>query len=190
MEENDVKAVREALTKLQDSYERRDAELISDFRALLVQDDTVEAIGAAGIAPGEDGWGVGVDAACKQVTKEWDTWGDLKLDIADAKINGLGDVAWVAATGTVTVKIEAEEAYQNHLDALMRLAQEDGIDPKLRLLEMLRGGTNTLFEVERGDEYVWPLRFTAVLLRAGEEWQFHQFQFSFPTTRFPDERIG
>ena len=48
-------------------------------------------------------------------------------------------------------------------------------------------------------QYVWPLRFTSVLVRrhhAGngsaavnsDGWLFHQIQFSFATTRFPDVR--
>jgi hypothetical protein len=49
-----------------------------------------------------------------------------------------------------------------------------------------------MFEAERGMIYTWPLRFTAVLLRRtveGEKrWLFHQVQFSFATTRYPDVR--
>jgi hypothetical protein len=32
------------------------------------------------------------------------------------------------------------------------------------------------------------MRFSAVLQRMEGRWQFRQMHFSFPTTRFPDER--
>ena len=45
-----------------------------------------------------------------------------------------------------------------------------------------------LHEAGRGDVYIWPVRFTAVLVREAGDWRFHQAHFSFPTLRFPDER--
>ena len=53
--------------------------------------------------------------------------------------------------------------------------------------------TLSLHEAGRGDVYIWPIRFNAVLVREGPAtgggaWRFHQAHFSFPTTRFPHER--
>jgi hypothetical protein len=62
------------------------------------------------------------------------------------------------------------------------------LPPRVELLEILRAAVNTLTEAERGSAYTWPLRFTAVLVRREERWLFHQVQFSFATTRFPDVR--
>jgi hypothetical protein len=101
-------------------------------------------------------------------------------------------VAWLATTGTVTMDLNATETYRDYLEYLKQVADDDALEPRARLLEILRGGTNTLFEAERGEIYTWPLRFTAVLLRRlvdGEQrWLFHQVQFAFATTRYPDVR--
>ena len=54
---------------------------------------------------------------------------------------------------------------------------------------ILRGGTNTVYELRRGEHFVWPLRFTAVVVRQADGWKFAQVNFSFPTVFFPDVRI-
>jgi len=48
--------------------------------------------------------------------------------------------------------------------------------------------TLALAEGHRGEAYIWPIRFSAVLAREDGAWRFRQAHFSFPTTRFPDER--
>ena len=188
MAEADVQAVRETLRKFQDGYERRDTKLVDDFRALFFQEEGTEVIGTGGIAPGDDEWCLGHDAACELVRNDWEGWGDLKLDTAQARIHVLGDVAWLATTGTVAMALDPTEVYQDQLSYIQKMTEEEEMDPRARLLEILRGATNTMFEVERGKDYLWPIRFTAVLVRRGSSWLFHQITFSFATTRFPDVR--
>jgi hypothetical protein len=59
-----------------------------------------------------------------------------------------------------------------------------------KLLYVLRGGTNTLYELRRGEKFVWALRFTAVVVRSVEGWKFVQMNFSFPTIYVPDVRLA
>lgn len=188
MPETAKNEVRAVLEKFQDGYDRRDKALIDDFRRLFVPDQELEVIGTGGIVPGDGEWCLGADAACDLVLSDWENWGDLQLDIPNAHIHLLGDVAWLSVTGTVKMDLEPEEAYQNYLKYIDEVAKDEERSPRARLLEILRGGTNTVFEAERGKLYVWPLRFTAVLIRRGGRWLFHQIQFSFATTRFPDVR--
>ena len=60
---------------------------------------------------------------------------------------------------------------------------------KQKLHFLLRGGTNTLYELNRGENFVWALRFTAVVVHSAEGWRFAQMNFSFPTVYFPDVRL-
>ena len=199
MNASDIQAVRDALKKFQDGYERRDSSKIEDFRALFIPEDDLEMIGTGAIEPGDDEWCLGLDAACDLVKNDWEGWGDLVLDVADARIHVLGDVAWLATTGTVTMDLDPTETIRDYLSYLQEIGDDESVDPQARLMEVLRGATNTLYEAERGAQYIWPLRFTAVLVRranAGngstavhnDRWLFHQVQFSFATTRFPDVR--
>lgn len=189
MEEADLTAIRDLLLKFQDGYKRRDTALLDDFRNLFVNSPDVEVIGTNALVPGEGEWCLGPEATCALVQGDWEGWGDLVLDLAGAHIHRLGDVAWMATTGTVMMDLEPEETYQDYLDYIReQIADDKKLSPRERVLEVLRGGTNTLFEAERGKKYIWPLRFTAVMVKQGDDWLFHQVQFSFATTRFPDVR--
>lgn len=192
MNATDIQAVRNTLKAFQDGYDRRDKSLLHDFRKLFVPEDELEVIGTGAVEPGDDEWCLGLEAASALVENDWEGWGDLALDVADARIHVEGEVAWLATTGTVTMDLDTTETYRDYLEYLKQVADDESLEPRLRLLEMLRGTSNTLFEAERGMIYTWPLRFTAVLLRRtveGEKrWLFHQIQFSFATTRYPDVR--
>jgi hypothetical protein len=185
----EIQDVRDILQKFQDGYGRRDSGLIDDFRNLFVNEDDLEMIGTGAIEPGDGEWCLGSDAACSLVVNDWEGWGDLVLDVADARIHVLGDVAWLATTGTVTMDLDQDDTYQDTIDYLVEsVAVDEKMSSRERLIEILRGASNTLYEVERGKRYIWPLRFTAVLISRDGEWLFHQVQFSFATTRFPDVR--
>ena len=189
MTDHDLQAVRTVLRQFQDGYERRDPAILQDFRKLFADDQALEVIGTGAITPGDEEWCLGSDAACTLVSSDWESWGAVALELADARIHILHDVAWVATTGTVTLDLEPEESHRDFLDMIR--AEGEPNDPRSaheKLLEILRAGSNTLFEAARGKHFVWPLRFTAVLLRSGSTWLFHQIHFSFATTRFPDVR--
>lgn len=183
-----IQAVRDTLQLFQDGYTRRETGTLDEFRALFVADDDLEVIGTGGIDPGGDEWCLGTDAALDLVKNDWEGWGDLLLAVADARIHVVGEVAWLATTGTVTMDLEPQDTYRDFLAYLRETNLEDEQDPRARLLEILRGAANTIFEAERGKRYHWPLRFSAVLVRQEAHWLFHQVQFSFATTRFPDVR--
>jgi hypothetical protein len=176
------------LQQFQDGYDRRDPTLIQDFRGLLAPEAETEVIGTGAVHPGDDEWCLGQDASCKLFSNDWESWGDLSLEIAEARISVVENVAWLSTTGVVKMEIDPDEACRDYLDYLKELTQDEEAHPRERLIEFLRGGSNTLFEAERGRQYIWPLRFTAVLERRAERWLFRQIQFSFATTRFPDVR--
>lgn len=189
MNEADIQSVRETLKQFQDGYTQRDIKQIESFCRLFIHEDDLEVIGTAAIDPGDDEWRLGAGNARDLFINDWEGWGDLDLHVADARIHTLGDVAWLATTGTVTMSLDPDETCRDTLSYIHEmLAEEDDRTPSERLLVVLREGINTLAESERGAQYVWPLRFTAVLVRRGERWLFHQIQFSFASTRFPDER--
>jgi hypothetical protein len=58
-----------------------------------------------------------------------------------------------------------------------------------KVAEIARGASNVMMEVMKGPNFVWPMRFSAVLQRMEGRWVFRQMHFSFPTTMLPDERL-
>ncbi len=199
MNASDIQAVRDTLQRFQDGYERRDTSQLENFRALFIPEDDLEIIGTGAIETGDDEWCLGLDAACDLIENDWEGWGDLALDVADARIHVMGDVAWLATTGTVTMDLDPTQMIQDYLSYMQEVAGDESIAPRARLVEILRGAASTIYEADRGKLYIWPLRFSAVLVRrtgggngnapvGNARWLFHQIQFSFPTTRFPDVR--
>lgn len=181
--------VRAVLQQFQDGYTRRDHTQLDAALALFAADDAVEIVGTGATNPAGDAeWCLGPAAARRLIESDWQGWGDLRLDVAGARIHVRGEVAWLSTGATVHMTLPPDAVYQDFIDYLPGLIEKEGLSALDKLREIVRGGSNTLFEGLRGDDYTWPLRFTAVLVQEGGEWRFHQMQFSFPTTRFPDER--
>jgi hypothetical protein len=186
---SDIDQVRSTLQRFQDGYTQRAVAALAEFMQLFADDAGLEVIGTNGVKPGVDEWYVDKAGARELVKSDWEGWGDLRLDVDAAHIQVRGDVAWLAAPATVSLTIRAEENYQGYLQRITEVIDQAGLSAEEKLLDILRGGSNTLYELRRGERFVWPLRFMAVLVRQAAGWRFQQVQFSFPTTRFPDERI-
>jgi hypothetical protein len=185
----DAEQVRLVLQRCQDGYTRRDVTYLDEFMQLFSDDAELEVIGTNGVKPGVDEWYLDKAGVRELVKGDWEGWGDLLLDVEGAHIQVRGEVAWLATSATVSMTIEAEGNYRGYLQHIKDLIAQDGPSAEIKLLDILRGGSNTLYELRRGEQFVWPLRFTAVLVRQADGWRFQQMQFSFPTTRFPDERL-
>jgi ketosteroid isomerase-like protein len=178
--------IRSLMQTFQDGYTRRDLSQVDSFMELFTKD--AEVVGTNGIKPGMDEWYTDRTSARELVAGDWEGWGDLRLDLDSMSIHSRGDVGWVAATATVTTKI-GEDNYASYLEFVKSLIETSELSAEQKLLHILRGGTNTVYELRRGENFIWALRFTAVVVREAEDWKFAQMNFSFPTIYFPDVRL-
>ena len=174
------------LQAFQDGYVRRDVSQVDSFMELFTKD--AELIGTNGIRPGADEWSVDRRAARELVQGDWEGWGDLRLDFNALSIHSGGLVGWIATPATVT-QIIGEENYESYLNFVKKYLDNPEINAEQKLLYILRGGTNTVYELRRGEKFVWALRLTAVVIRETDGWKFAQMNFSFPTIYFPDVRL-
>lgn len=179
-------SIHDLLQSFQDGYIRRDLAQLDAFMELFTPD--AEVIGTNGARPGEDEWYTERAAARELVEGDWEFWGDLRLDLDSASIHSHGDVGWVAIPATVTQRI-GDEDYDTYLEFIKEYIEKPGISSEEKLHFILRGGTNTVYELRRGEKFIWPLRLTAVVVRESGMWRFVQMNFSFPTIYFPDVRI-
>jgi ketosteroid isomerase-like protein len=178
--------IRELLQAFQDGYTRRDPGQVDSFMELFTSD--AEVIGTNGVKPGEGEWYLDRASARELVEGDWQGWGDLRLDLESMSVLSRGDVGWVAASATVTQTIGVEN-YASYLEFVKKFLDDSQLSAEQKLLYILRGGTNTLYELRRGEKFVWALRFTAVVVREPNGWKFAQMNFSFPTIYFPDVRL-
>ncbi|HSL44785.1 MAG TPA: nuclear transport factor 2 family protein [Anaerolineales bacterium] len=178
--------IRSLLEAFQEGYIHRDVSRVDPYMELFTAD--AEVIGTNGVRPGVDEWYTDRASARELVEGDWEGWGDLRLDFNSMSIHSRGDVGWVAAPATVTTTI-GEENYASYLEFVRKLIDSSDLSPEQKLLHILRGGTNTVYELRRGERFVWALRFTAVVVREADGWKFAQMNFSFPTIYFPDVRL-
>src|SRR5512137_1053372 len=87
------------LRRFQDGYSARDVEALNDFMQLFA--DGAELVGTSGMTPGGEEWCLGRDSIRGLVRKDWETWGDVLLDLDRATIHVRETTAWVAVPGVV-----------------------------------------------------------------------------------------
>ena len=178
--------IRQLMQAFQEGYTHRDVTKADSFMELFTAD--VEVIGTNGVKPREGEWYMDRASARELVVGDWETWGDVRLDLDRMSVYSRGEVGWVAASATVTKTI-GDENYQSYLDFVKTFLDDPALSAERKLLHILRGGTNTVYELRRGEKFVWALRFSAVVVREADGWKFAQMNFSFPTIYFPDVRI-
>ncbi len=178
-----------ALEKFQEGFTQHDPANLPEFMRLFSTRFPAEVIGTNGIHRGEGEWYADLKGIQNLIKEDWEGWGDVVLDIRDAQVQEYGEVAWMTVGATVSKTLDGKAVLSGHLKAIREVLDREGLTAEARLLEVMRGTSNTIFEVQKGDTYTWPLRISAVLVREGEDWKFCQIHFSFPTTRFPDIRI-
>jgi len=88
--------IRDLLKTFQDGYDRRDLNAVDEFMNLFTSD--AEVIGTNGIKPNVDEWYMNRDAARDLVYGDWESWGDLRLDLESASVRIRGEVGWIAAS--------------------------------------------------------------------------------------------
>ena len=87
---NPLQEIRSLLHKFQDGYTHRDVAQLDAFMDLFAPD--TEVIGTNGVKPGVDEWYTNRDAASKMIKRDWEKWGDLKLEVESASIRVKGEV--------------------------------------------------------------------------------------------------
>lgn len=183
---NSQDEIRALLQKFQAGYQHRDITQLEAFMELFTAE--AEVIGTNGIRPGVDEWYMDRASARQLVEGDWLEWGDLRLDLDTMSVRSRGETGWVAASATVTKTI-GPESYESYLEFVKTFIDNPNLSAEQKLLHILRGGTNTVYELRRGETFVWALRFTAVVVREADGWKFAQMNFSFPTIYFPDVRL-
>jgi hypothetical protein len=189
-----VADIRATLQAFQDGYTHRDLATIDAFMELFSSEATLEVIGTSAVSTAVDEWCIGRPSVRALVEADWQFWGDLKLDLTEARIHLRDSVAWLATTGTVTQTIPLTQTYSNITHYLSQaIEQRNNMNSdrnvESELLLVIQGAASALANAHKGEHYVWPMRFTATLVQEQEHWLFHQIHFSYATIHDPDVRV-
>lgn len=96
-DDNVQSEIRNAITKLADSYEKRD---LSGFMACFAANDDTTLIGT-----GADEKRIGSAEIEAQVRRDWDQTDAIAMRLNTAAVSGSGNVAWATTDGTFEIKV-------------------------------------------------------------------------------------
>ncbi len=172
--------IRATLQKFQDGYTARDVTWLDDFMQLFASSDEIEMIGIGAAKRAVTEWFEGRARIREIVENDWLYWGDVRLDVAGAKITINGKTAWLSTTGTVTQTQAFDTAIEFHLNDMKAIFDQEGLTADQKLMEATHYGMRRLRERAKGLGYSWPITFTAVLVKVGADWRFHTLHWAMP----------
>jgi hypothetical protein len=178
----DVSAI---LNKFQAGYDKRDVSEVDEYVRDLFDEDDVLIIGTRAFSAEDKEWCEGIEAVKKIVEWDWKYWGDLKMEIEKARIRINGNTAWVAMVGTSESRQTKEAGYEKGMKAIRDWQNQKKYqeNPREFLLWLSYYTSRMLWDFEQtgGEEFVYPIRITAVLSNKKGKWLFNQMEFSYPT---------
>lgn len=172
--------VRSTLQKFQEGYTARDVTKLDEFMQLFVQDESIEMIGVGASKRAANEWFEGLARIREIVEGDWTYWGDVKFDVAGAKITVQGDAAWLSTTGTVTQTKAFDTAIEFHVNDMKAIFDRADLTADQKLMEATHYGIRRMYERSKGLGHSWPFTFTAVFMKIGSEWKFHTIHWSMP----------
>ena len=175
-----VEQVREVLQLFQDGYTARDASKLDQFMELFYPSEEIELIGIGASVRGGNEWFQGVEAVRDIIAGDWEYWGNVLLDVSEAKISIQGDVAWLSTTGSIEQTSTHDEALKFYLEQMKDLLEDEHVDQDTRLVEATHFGMRRLRERLKGKGYKWSFVLTAVLIYTADGWRFHTIHWSMP----------
>lgn len=102
---------------------------------------------------------------------------EMTLDYENCLINSNEDVVWVVSHGTMKKVISESSSFVNAINTIEDIFTTD-LEDKDKLFNIRRKIAGTFKENAKGEEYIWPFRFEAVIIREKDNWVFKYLQFS------------
>ena len=180
--DNPTIEVQQLLQRFQDGYTARDLSKLDEFMQLFLLSDEVELIGIGASARNQNEWFQGTERIREIIESDWTYWGDVKLEVKEAKITVKGQVAWLSTVGAIlqTDHAHTDEVTGFSLRQMKELLDNETLGPKARLVEATHFGVRRWREREKPAGYRWPFVFTAVLVKQEGQWRFHTIHWSMP----------
>lgn len=175
--------IRRILQTFQDGYTLRDLDKVEEFmNSIFVMDGSQLVIGTD-----VDEWMMG--QRCEDIIRsDWEYWGDVVLNVDDAVITVMNDVAWLSTKAIVKITITPQDLYDDAINQINEMYKSDD-KPLAKLYNMQQLISRSLYEGEKGEQYIFPFRFSAIAVRKQEGWRFSMVQYSDPTDGIPEKRM-
>jgi hypothetical protein len=188
MEDKVTQQVKEALLKLQDFYLKKDLSKLDSF----INDRFISSEDLSLIGTGFKDWYFGQDGVKEAIRthleNEEEYLNNIEFDMDSCVITTKGNAVMVAAIGRsrqYLPKYKLQERLKE--DIKIRLAEE--VPSKEELMKISIDISRILFDIYKGEKYIWPFRFTAMLINENDKWLFKHIKFSFGSGNFWETRF-
>ncbi|MEI5908336.1 hypothetical protein WAK64_14860 [Bacillus spongiae] len=190
LNQEDVIKIKKVLTKFQAGYTKRNVEVLDDFIGeVFVQNERMITVGTS-----RSEWCFGRNELKELLKSDWMYWGNLTVNIENAKINTKGNSAWFLADSTISwdTTEDAEEWRQDLVDDFFK---KNGrfvhFSPAARvamlnekLLFIMKS-----FAHKQKEPLTFPIRLSGGLVRQDQSFRINRLHFSVPMKSFPEWRI-
>ena len=180
MKDTTVMEIRAVLQQFQKGYDERNLEILDSFMELFAQKEDIELIGIGASKRGGYEWFEGLEKIKEIIQSDWEYWGNVAIDVAGAKINLSGDIAWLSTTGTLEQTDHFEQTLPFFLKQMKELLEDKHKTPDEQLVEATHYGMRRLRERLKKVGHPWPFVITAVLKKEKDQWRFHTIHWSMP----------
>ena len=174
--EKSIKEIQLVLEQFNEAYIKQDASKIAGFMKKFYTKSNESLI----IGTAYKEWMNGTNGAKEIFLSDWKDTGIWSYDYKDAKISVKDSVAWVSMTGKLTLELPSEAIYQGMQAQINSMLDDQDKNPDDKMWDIISSATFYLNHAKKGDKYIFPFRFTAVLVSEDNSWLFHQMHFSFP----------
>lgn len=182
---NSIKEVKKVLEDFQELYKNKDISKVDNY----VDEEFSSREGLAVIGSSRGQWCFNTEDIKTLIkshfASENNYWKDINFKFQEAKIFADENVAWVVSIGVIKNTITEDEYIENTIKKVKELLDREDRS-KVDALKAASQMANTLRQIEKGENYIWPVRFTCVLIKENDTWKFHQMQFSFDSETWPD----
>jgi len=181
---NEVKSV---LGKFQNGYTKKEIVNIDLFaNEMFSTKDGLVVLGS-----GMDQWAFNLEDTKEIIKKHWSKkdnyFKEMNFKFEEAKIFANEDVAWVITLGNISNRISESDQIEKAITIVKKVLNKEEKSQE-NVFIAARTIADTLREIDKGEDYVWPFRFTGVLIKEDNTWRFHQMQFSLDSVSFWEYR--
>ncbi|MBN2794944.1 MAG: nuclear transport factor 2 family protein [Clostridia bacterium] len=167
---SDAKEIRDLLGHFQSGYLKRDLNEVDAFMQLFTENQKAVYIGTDA-----EEFLQGPDALKEIIESDWEYWGDFKIDLDGAVIVEKNDFAYFTTQAYIFKKHNHESMMKGISYYYNEAIKENTASS---LIEGLRYMTHLKYEMDKGEDFFAPMRFSGFCIKENGEWKFGHIQYS------------
>jgi hypothetical protein len=185
---NPVDQIKKVLLKFQEGYSKKALDKLNEFiDELFVMDEDISFASS-----GVNDWYFGIDGVKEILKSHWTNeekfMSNIELDIDNSQITIDENTALVTLKGNSKQKLEENKLHRRVIEQIKNRLNEQPTTPE-ELMKNSIDISRVLFEANLGENFIWPFRFTSVLVCRNSRWFFKHVKISFGAGNGYETRI-